>query len=297
MTHKPAIILLSTLILSLAAWAEPAPQAAFDAFKECWTKLEQDSIKRAPFEKCWSDFLHAGNIGPYAEQLQKMATAGLKPGKPFLLRLESLDILSLFQNDENFKLFQELTVKRDTLYIRASKTLLKWGDWKTAAPVLEHFKMYSELLGDPRGASYLYALLDSGDAGQRVAAAKAIYQDHKQPDSLRLALRSVLAMPPDKRDAAVTKQVVDLLRPGATDSDVQSMVNIVESDTSHATRLVAFSALVLLAYQEHPAALAGLEKISQDCPDADLRAKSATYVQTVKKLKEKAADSLKASGK
>jgi hypothetical protein len=217
----------------------------------------------------------------------------LQPGKPFLLRLESLEVLGLFQNDSTIALFRNLIAKHDTLYIKASQQLIKWGDWETAAPVLAHFKLYNDLLNDPRGMPFVYSILDTGKSDQRVAAAKALYLRNHDLDSLHGAIRKVLALPSAQRGSVITKQAVDVLTSNARVQDVASIYAVLNSDTSLTTRLVAFSALVLLAYQDVPTALASLQDASEHCPDADIRDKAATYVRTVKKLEALKEDSLK----
>ncbi|HEY3293949.1 MAG TPA: hypothetical protein VGL38_00770 [bacterium] len=263
--------------------AAPAPQWALDRFKLCWDALKEDSLPERVYQICWRDLRHTGNIAPFKDTLQEWALQGITPGGPPLLRFHSAELLALFRNDTTQQALRSLIAHNDTLQVFAAQTLITWGDWENAAPVLEARGLYNDLAADQRALPVLYRALRSPDLSRRLLAASALYGKLQRPDSLHDAARQILALPSSERSVSVTKQAVDLIarNPGAP--DLLALTHLVNTDTSRWARLGAFGAVVTAAFTGDSTALTQLDIISQTCPDAQIRERAHGYVNTVRK--------------
>ena len=256
-----------------------APQWALDRFKLCWDAMKKDSLSERIYNLCWRDLLQTGNIAPFESTLQQWALDGVRPKNPPLMRYESYEVLSLFKNDTTRHALRSLIRHGDTLDVLAAKTLIRWGDWSVAAPILEKHGLYEDLAVDQRAIPVLYRTLNSRDLVRRLRAANVLYSKLDKPDSLHIVARKVLSLPSATRGPTVTKLAVDLLARGAGPADLASLEHIVVTDTSRWSRLGAFGAIVTLAFGGDSTALTQLETISRLCPDADIRDRATGYVK------------------
>ena len=263
--------------------ATPAPKWALDRFKLCWDAMKEDSLPERVYQMCWRDLLHTGNIAPFVSTLQSWALDGARSGRPALLRYHSVELLCLFRNDTTRHALRSLIAHRDTLDVMAAKTLVQWGDWEVAAPVLEARDMFDALAVDQRAVPFLRRTLATPDLGRRMSAASALYHLLDRPDSLHYVARQVLALPAAKRNSGITKQAVDLLIKNPDGADLLALEHIVDTDTAHWSQLGAFGALVTVAYAGDSAAFTQLETISRACPDAQIRMRAQDYVIAIRK--------------
>jgi hypothetical protein len=262
----------------------PAPEWALDRFKLCWDAMKKDSLSERIYNICWRDLLSTGNIAPFSSTLQSWALDGVRPKNPPLLRFESYEILSLFRNDTTRQALRSLIRHGDTLDVLAAKTLIHWGDWDIAAPVLEKYGLYEDLAVDQRAIPVLYRALRQKDLTRRLRAANVLYSKLDKPDSLHLVARKVLSLPSSMRGPTITKLAVDLLAGNPSPADLASLEHIVVTDTSRWSRLGAFGAIVSTAFSGDSNALAQLDTISRLCPDAEIRDRATGYVkETIKR--------------
>lgn len=262
--------------------ATPAPQWALDRFKLCWDALKEDSLPERVYQICWRDLLQSGNIAPFKDVLQEWAMDGVRPGKHALHRYHSLQLLGRFRNDTTQAALRSLITHRDSLQVSAAQTLIKWGDWEYAAPVLESRGMYEDLAYDQRAIPVLYRALQSSDLVRRLTAAEVLYTKLQKADSLHYVVRQVLALPPFERTAAVTKRAVDLIARDAGTADLEALTHVVVTDTGRWAKLSAFSAITTIAFTGDSVALAQLQTIRQTCPDAEIRERAYGYVKAAR---------------
>jgi hypothetical protein len=268
------------------ATSDPADADAELAFRQlvsAWQHLAHGTANVLPeyYDYCWQQFASFHETGKYTDSLVHIALNDLyTPGQSAAPAL-ALEVLSKFRTPESEAAIRKLVYDGDALEADAARALVRWGDWDTALPVLERYKMYGEIATDPRGLPILNRALASRDPFERFHIATVLANGFQDESYLLQAARDVLSALPLNDFGASRTRALDVLRNSLDPADVHIASTIVNLDTSHTFRVEAFGALVTMARNGSSDAMTQLRRISSTCPDQDVRERAAFVLQKI----------------
>jgi hypothetical protein len=269
-------------------------QQLWEEVKQTWIayKAEMETIRSLNFLDAYEAFAKSGDIQLYADSIRELAIDGIRPENNRDIRERSAAFLAFSHTQANEDTLRaHLHDPQFSVAHIAATTLLSWGFWDEAAPVLAEQGAYYDLGGDWRAVPYLLEGVKSSDPARRWVAAYWLAHPFHDTTYIHQAAMDVFSLPDDDQYLATKSNAAEYLsKTGhgmdpstASASDLDFLASVAIADTDELVSLNIVRDLLSVARSGNVTAVPLLEQIATNAASMYIREEAQRLIQLLPK--------------